>query len=81
MKKVTARFIGQTSCGFVPDHVYELDIFTESRWVWVRDRHSPAKCPYESIGALGDNWEIPSKKPFRFAEVWELPASDRIWGD
>ena len=81
MKKVCARFIGETSCGFVSGRTYELEIFTDSRWVWVKDKHSGAKCPYASIKALGNNWEIPSNEPFRFGEAGEMPVSNRIWDD
>lgn len=81
MKKVTAKFTGQTSCGFISGRVYELEIFTDSRWVWVRDKHSAAKCPYDSIRTLGNNWEIPTKEHFRWGEVGEMPQSNRIWDD
>ena len=81
MKRVEARFIGETSCGFVSGFVYELQIYTDSRWVWVRDRNSAAKCPYSSIKTLAENWEIPTKEDFRRYGPGEVPVSNRIWDD
>lgn len=65
--KVVGKFIGKTSCGFVTDRVYEIQINTgpKNRYVWVTDLHSSAACPYSNIHTLGENWEIPTSEPFR----------------
>lgn len=81
MKRVKAKFIGETSCGFVSGFVYELEIYTDSRWVWVRDKHSAAQCPYSSMKTLAENWEIPTKEDFRRHGPGETPVSNRIWDD
>lgn len=80
VKKVTGRFIGETSCGFVWGFVYELNLFTDSKWIWAKDRNSAAACPYSSIKTLAENWEIPAKEPFRRHGAEEMPVSNRIWG-
>lgn len=77
-KRIIARFIGNTSCGFVTGKVYELEIYTDSKWVWVKDRKGPAQCPYSSIRLLAQNWEIPAN---RNAEEKESPVSNRIFDD
>lgn len=81
MKRVKARFIGETSCGFVSGFVYELQIYTDSRWVWARDRNSAAKCPYSSIKTLAENWEIPAKGDSRRYRPFRMPVSNHIWDD
>jgi len=81
MKRVKARFIEETSCGFVSGFVYELQIYTDSRWVWVRDRNSAAQCPYSSIKTLAENWEIPAKEDSRRYRPFGMPVSNRIWDD
>jgi len=80
---IKAKFIGQTSCGFISNHVYQIKIFTDknSQYIWVKDKNSRAKCPYSSIKTLSQNWEIPTKDEFSKIEIPinELPVSNSYW--
>lgn len=61
--KILGRFIGETSCGFVKGAVYDLVISTDTKnyFVWVKDKNGSGVCPYSSIRALAENWEIPCR--------------------
>ncbi len=59
MKAIKAEFVGQTSCGFVSNIIYEIKIKQRDKWIWVYDKHSSAKCPYESLQSLAQNWKAP----------------------
>lgn len=58
---IKAKFIGQTSCGFISNQVYKIKIFTDKQnsYIWVKDLNSSARCPYSNIKTLSENWEIP----------------------
>lgn len=76
--KVIGKFIGETSCGFISDWVYEIRIGTDKKnqYVWVKDIHSSACCPYTNIHTLGANWEIPTNEPFRQHSISEYPVGN-----
>lgn len=62
-KFFTARFIGETSCGFEKGRVYHINIYqdTELRFVWVTDAAGGGCCAYGSLKDLAANWECPVK--------------------
>lgn len=43
--RIKAEFIGQTSCGFVSNGIYEIKMLFKGKWIWIFDRHSAARCP------------------------------------
>lgn len=57
--RIKAEFIGQTSCGFVSNGIYEIKMVFKGKWIWVFDRHSAARCPYSSINKVAENWRMP----------------------
>lgn len=57
--KIKAEFIGQTSCGFVSNGIYEIKMVFKGKWIWIFDRHSAARCPYSSIKKVAENWRMP----------------------
>ena len=63
--KIVGKFIGETSCGFVTNQVYQIVISTDTKnqFVWVKDSRSSACCPYTNIYTLAANWEIPTQTP------------------
>lgn len=59
-----ARFIGQNgSMGFRTGkkYVITLDQGGSYNWIWVKEMFG-RNCPYESMEALEQNWELPIKK-------------------
>lgn len=79
---VLAKFTGTTSCGFVHGVEYRVKIFTHTykghNWIWVKDLQGVACCPYDTIQAIADNWEIPSSGK---NVVTDHPVSNRIMED
>ena len=57
--RIKAEFIGQTSCGFVSNAIYEIKMVFKGKWIWIFDRHSAARCPYSSINKVAENWRMP----------------------
>lgn len=57
--KIKAEFIGQTSCGFVSNGIYEIKIVFKGKWIWIYDLHSAAKYPYSNINKVAENWRMP----------------------
>lgn len=57
--KIKAEFIGQTSCGFVSNGIYEIKMVFKGKWIWILDKHSAARCPYTSINKVAENWRMP----------------------
>ena len=56
---VTAQFVGQTSCGFVREKYYEIEISAgRSGCLCVRDVQGQGFCPYSTLAALRKNWKI-----------------------
>lgn len=56
---VTAQFVGQTSCGFVREKYYEIEISAgRSGYLCVRDVQGQGFCPYSTLTALRRNWKI-----------------------
>lgn len=50
---VTAQFVGQTSCGFVREKYYEIEISAgRSGCLCVRDVQGQGFCPYSTLAAL-----------------------------
>lgn len=60
--KIKAEFIGQTSCGFVSNGIYEIKMVFKGKWIWIYDLHSAARCPYSSINKVAENWRMPVSK-------------------
>lgn len=62
--RTPARFIGETSCGFISGWLYEVRVERRpgSPYLWVVDLHSPGRCPYTTVGTLAANWRIPADK-------------------
>lgn len=58
MKMINARFIGQSSCGFVHGRTYSIFSRIKNDMIWIYDRGSDACCPYKSLGALLANWQF-----------------------
>lgn len=55
---MTAVFIGTSSCGFLNNRTYNIEIRTgNDGYVWVLDKNGTGKCPYQSIKKLAENWE------------------------
>lgn len=57
--RIKAEFIGQTSCGFESNGIYEIKMVFKGKWIWIFDRHSAARCPYSSINKVAENWRMP----------------------
>ena len=56
---VTAQFVGQTSCGFVREKYYEIEISAgRSGCLCVQDVQGQGFCPYSTLAALRKNWKI-----------------------
>lgn len=56
---VTAQFVGQTSCGFVRNKYYEIEISAgRSGCLCVQDVQGQGFCPYSTLAALRKNWKI-----------------------
>lgn len=61
-----ARFIGETSCGFIKNKVYDLyssvrDVTINSKFthcICLHDKNSNAECLYTNIDAVLLNWRI-----------------------
>lgn len=60
--RIKAEFIGQTSCGFVSNGIYEIKMVFKGKWIWIYDLHSAARCPYSSINKVAENWRMPVGK-------------------
>lgn len=58
---IWARFIGKTSCGFVSNKVYRVDMFGDEGYIWIKAKGGHAICPYSNLKTLAENWEIPAK--------------------
>lgn len=55
----TVQFVGQTSCGFVREKYYEIEISAgRSGCLCVRDVQGQGFCPYSTLAALRKNWKI-----------------------
>lgn len=79
LKGIKAKFIGNSSCGFISGFVYHINIYTDdnNRYVWVRDLNGSGCCPYRSIKTLAENWEIPIKDEFiENISIRDMPVSD-----
>lgn len=63
-KHFTAKFIGETYCGFEKGRVYHINIYqdTELRFIWVTDAEGSGCCAYGSLKELAANWECPVKE-------------------
>lgn len=67
---MVGRFVGETSMGFIHGKLYELkssiepiafkdDFKTDMKTcIVLRDKHSKAWCPYNSLEAILRNWEF-----------------------
>lgn len=61
-----ARLIGETSCGFIKNRVYDLyssisDVTIHGKFthcICLHDKNSNAECLYTSIDAILNNWRI-----------------------
>ena len=65
---IQAKFKGSSSCGF--QHGLTYNLLTKNTYqklspcgkkkpyIWIFDWNSNAKCPYESLSAFLDNWEV-----------------------
>lgn len=51
------KFIGKTSCGFQTNQIYEIKIFDDKGYIWIKSNN--AICPYSSLKTIMDNWIIP----------------------
>ncbi len=60
--RIKAEFIGQTSCGFVTNGIYNIKIKPKGKWIWVYSSFNGARCPYSSIQKLAENWRMPVDK-------------------
>ena len=58
LRCTNARFIGQTSCGFVHGRSYSIYSRIKKDMIWIYDRKSNAYCPYKSLEALLSNWQF-----------------------
>ena len=56
---VTAQFVGQTSCGFVREKYYEIEISAgRSGCLCVRDVQEQGLCLYSTLGGMKRNWRV-----------------------
>ena len=56
---VTAQFVGQTSCGFVRNKYYEIEISAgRSGCLCVRDVQGQGLCLYSTLENLKSNWRV-----------------------
>ena len=57
-----ARFIGQTSCGFIHGQTYSIYSRVKNDIICIYDRESDACCPYKSLEAFLTNWAVLNTK-------------------
>lgn len=60
---IKAKFIGQDSMGFIHDRVYDLNTRIQEFQMYgfclvVYDQNSSAYCPYGSLEAFLNNWQV-----------------------
>lgn len=83
--RTTARFTGNTSCGFITGWLYEVKVERRrgSPYLWVIDLHGPGRCPYGTIKDIAANWRMPADKAgpaFQNEYYWQR-ENDRPAGD
>lgn len=75
--RIKAEFIGQTSCGFVSNGIYEIKMKSDGKWIWIYDLHSAARCPYSNINKVAENWRMPVSKSERVRR-FSISTMDRM---
>lgn len=60
--KLTGKFIGRNSMGFITGHIYdlrsEIKIVYSKACICLYDKHSNAWCPYDSVESILNNWKF-----------------------
>lgn len=79
--RIKAKFKGQTSCGFITNAIYDIEIKKRGKWIWVFDNRSSAHCPYSNLQTLADNWIAPVSKDDGERITHLSPISNRVWDD
>lgn len=63
---VTARFLGKSSLGYIPEKVYSLclwiQLYKGKECLWIRRLDGNGKCPYTSYDKFEENWDVLSKR-------------------
>lgn len=56
---LSAKFIGESSCGFKTDQKYHIVVYIKNNLLTVQDiENSKSLCMYSSLGNLLHNWII-----------------------
>lgn len=60
------RFVGKTSCGFISNRIYDVEIRSGlvrtngkiKECVIITDKNGGGRCPYESLNGINANWKL-----------------------